>query len=323
LISFVLALDKRKTIYWAEMPTITTTDRAIAGPPPERQRQNRRRHPQRVNRHNNGYYKSLLHFSTFHIVLGIFGVFFQMVQFTNQTILSSAESGLWCGLFFVVTGAACLLLYKLRTTYSLLTMITFSLVSLFMALTLSSVSWIGMEAISYCEYVWEECVANRTDPTPNATIVSTPYGLPIKQWAFQLGDSSGLIPTQIDPDITSEICDEIEFEFLCGYSISLGKTMHSLLMLVGLLASTTSFVLVTVSCSGAKQNDMLWQTERVSRLSIVFRDGSNEGGGTVHGRPITPWEFPPPAKDPLPLDQYPDEPPPLYVQYEDDITSNL
>ena len=95
-------------------------------------------------------------------------------------------------------------------------MITFSLVSLFMALTLSSVSWIGMEALSYCEYVWEECVANRTDPTPNATIVSTPYGLPIKQWAFQLRDSSGLIPTQIDPDITSEICDEIEFEFLCG-----------------------------------------------------------------------------------------------------------
>jgi len=275
----------------------------------------RRRERRRRMRREKAHRRSLLHFSTFHIVLGVCSAVFQMIHFTNQTILSSAESGLWCGLVFISTGLACVMLNKSRTTYSLLTMVAFSLLSLFMALTLSSVSWIGMNASSYCQYVWDQCEANRTQ-TNGTLLPDVPFRLPIMKWAFELSSEGS---ATIDPDITSELCDDIEYHYLCGFNIGLGKTMHSLLMLVGLVSSMTSFILVTVSCTGATRNNAARESGRISQLS----SSSSVGRGVLGGRPITPWEFPPPSKEPLPFDQYPNEPPPVYEQYEHDIVSHL
>ena len=95
---------------------------------------------------------------------------------------------------------------------SLLTMVAFSLLSLFMALTLSSVSWIGMNASSYCQYVWDQCEANRTQ-TNGTVLPDVPFRLPIMKWAFELSSEGS---ATIDPDITSELCDDIEYHYLCG-----------------------------------------------------------------------------------------------------------
>jgi len=289
-----------------------TTESPIA----ELQRQRRRHHRRRMHADNN-YQRTIAHFSTFHIILGLFSAMFQMLQFTNQTIFSSTQYGLWCGFFFVMTGTVCLLLNKSRTAYGLMAMIIFGLISLAMALSLSSVSWIGMKAASYCEYIRDECEANRTEPIVNSTLWSESYDFSINEWAVKLSDSSDVEPTPDVPDITPELCDDILNNYICGYSIGLGKTMHSLLMLTGMMASMTSFVLATVTCSGAKRTNVPPRNELDSRLSIIVY------GGATNGRPISPWEFPPPSKEPLPSDQFPDEPPPVYEQYELDSSSYL
>ena len=104
-----------------------------------------------------------------------------------------------------------------------------------------------------------------------------------------------------------------------GFNILLGKTMHSLLVLTGVLASTTSFILATITCGGAR-HDFYTPDERRTRLSVIFDHNADDA---AIARPITPWEYPPPSKEPLSFAEFPSDPPPLYQERESDISSNL
>lgn len=96
-------------------------------------------------------------------------------------------------------------------------------------------------------------------------------------------------------------------------------------MLAGVIGATTSFVLSTLACSRPNS-----ETERNRpRLSSIFAISGNDHLPTG-GRPITAWEFPPPTKDvelattPGIEEQYPDEPPPPYVEQDnDELQSHL
>jgi len=282
----------------------------------------RDRHRRRTRRHQSrrdttkAYKKSVTQFSATHIVVGFISVIFQMVQFTNQTILSDAQPGLWCGVFFVLTGSVCLLLFQSRSIHSILGMVSFCLVSLFMALTLSSMSWIGMEATSYCEYMWDYCFSSNRSLPLNITD-GTPSHFATMQWAFRFSGKI-LLSNSTDDNNDAEICDELA-NHKCGFNILLGKTMHSLLVLTGVLASTTSFILATITCGGAR-HDFYTPDERRTRLSVIFDHNADDA---AIARPITPWEYPPPSKEPLSFAEFPSDPPPLYQERESDISSNL
>lgn len=102
-----------------------------------------------------------------------------------------------------------------------------------------------------------------------------------------------------------------------GWDIGLGRTLHLLLLLAGVIAATTSFVLSTLACSRPNRDAQRGRP----RLSSIFAISSGEHLATG-GRPITAWEFPPPTKDvelattPGIEEQYPDEPPPPYIEQD-------
>ena len=101
----------------------------------------------------------------------------------------------------------------------------------------------------------------------------------------------------------------------------MGRTLHLLLLLAGVIGATTSFVLATLACSRPTREE-----GGRPRLSSIFAiSGSDHVPGG--GRPITAWEFPPPTKD-VQLatstgaeSEYPNEPPPPYVEQENDELS--
>ncbi len=89
-----------------------------------------------------------------------------------------------------------------------------------------------------------------------------------------------------------------------------------MLLLAGVIGATTSFVLSTLACS--RPNGEAARSR--PRLSSIF--AISGGDVPTGGRPITAWEFPPPIKDvelartPGIEEQYPDEPPPSYVEQD-------
>lgn len=96
-------------------------------------------------------------------------------------------------------------------------MLCFSIVSLFMGLTLASLSWYGAEVASSCEYYWEHYCeddgsgSDGVSTAPNATV----------SWAFH-GATSGY--TTEAPEATTKppsygvSCADIEHGY-CGQSV--------------------------------------------------------------------------------------------------------
>ncbi|KAK4017419.1 uncharacterized protein LOC116924932 [Daphnia magna] len=299
-------------------------------PSQDRRRHRRHRRQRRHHRNYHGvrsgqvrYEKTLLHFSAAHILLGIVCVLLQMVQFTNHSILSEAQPGLWCGTFFVITGSVCLGLTKTKGLYSTVTMLCFCLVSLFMALTLASLSWFGAEAAACCQDYWDyNCETVGSVPP---ILNSTRY--PAFATADEHQTTIGLVTfTSSAVNSTNSCygtiengpsCENVKRGY-CGYDIGLGRTLHLLLLLAGVIGATTSFVLSTLACSRPNR-----EAERSRpRLSSIFVIGGDHL--PTGGRPITAWEFPPPVKDHDLArsagveEQYPEEPPPPYVEQDND-----
>lgn len=105
-----------------------------------RTRSSRRRRPTRSRSTARSgsirYEKALLHFGAAHILLGIVCILLQvcsahtsellnlialtqMVQFTNHSILSESQPGLWCGTVFAITGSVCIALARTTGVYRL------------------------------------------------------------------------------------------------------------------------------------------------------------------------------------------------------------
>lgn len=292
-----------------------------------RQQQRHRRHRHSHHRRRHGvrsgdlrFEKTLLHFSAAHILLGIVCVLLQMVQFTNHSILSEAQPGLWCGTFFVITGSVCLGLAKTKGLYSTVTMLCFCLVSLFMALTLASLSWLGSQAALCCEDFWEyNCddyinlpSFNNTKTTTMTTASEFQTTTPFVQLTSSTGNTTN---SCYEPIENGPSCENIRHGY-CGYDIQLGRTLHLLLLVSGVIGATTSFVLSTLACSRPNR-EASGIRPRLSSIFVVGGDHLPTGG-----RPITAWEFPPPTKDtelantPGIEEQYPDEPPPPYVEQD-------
>ncbi|XP_046639920.1 uncharacterized protein LOC124321055 [Daphnia pulicaria] len=290
-------------------------------------RHRRHRHPHHRRRRHGvrsgdlRFEKTLLHFSAAHILLGIVCVLLQMVQFTNHSILSEAQPGLWCGTFFVITGSVCLGLAKTKGLYSTVTMLCFCLVSLFMALTLASLSWLGSQAALCCEDFWEyNCEDDDGLPTFNITkttsTMTTASEFQTTTPFVQLTSSTeNTTNSCYGPIENGPSCENIKHGY-CGYDIQLGRTLHLLLLVSGVIGATTSFVLSTLACSRPNR-ESAGIRPRLSSIFVVGGDNLPTGG-----RPITAWEFPPPTKDtelantPGIEEQYPDEPPPPYVEQD-------
>ena len=109
------------------------------------------------------------------------------------------------------------------------------LISLFMALILSSMSWIGSEAMIYCQNVWDDCFGpNGTHPQYNSTIDSSRI-TDVPALAIKFSDLP-ITNNSTDDDILS--CLDLE-NFYCGrctqvqllnpiiYAFSFAGTMHS------------------------------------------------------------------------------------------------
>nr|CAH0105882.1 unnamed protein product [Daphnia galeata] len=312
----------------------TTHDTDI--PSPSRQR-HRHRHRHHHHRRRHGvrsgdirYEKTLLHFSAAHILLGIICVLLQMVQFTNHSILSEAQPGLWCGTFFVITGSVCLGLAKTKGLYSTVTMLCFCLVSLFMALTLASLSWLGSQAAVCCQDYWDyNCEDDNNNSLPSfnytkSTTTTTLSGLQTTTQMVQLTSSMANTTDSCYGSIENgPSCENIKHGY-CGYDIGLGRTLHLLLLFAGVIGATTSFVLSTLACSRPNR-EVTRSRPRLSSIFVVGGDHIPTGG-----RPITAWEFPPPTKDaelastPGIEEKYPDEPPPPYIEQDNaDLQSHL
>ena len=96
-----------------------------------------------------------------------------------------------------------------------------------------------------------------------------------------------------------------------------------MLLLAGVIGSTTSFVLSTLACS--RPSGEVSSSRSRPRLSSIFAISGGSDHVPSGVRPITAWEFPPPNKDveniantPGIEENYPDEPPPPYVEQDND-----
>lgn len=230
--------------------------------------------------------------------------------------------------------------------FSTIAMLCFCLVSLFMSLTLASLSWFGAEAASCCQDYWNyNCIESNTKPPSyiNRTTTTTTTEPATVFWSTTTNTNS-TVNTCYGPIENGPSCQDIKYGYcgikikmiffirfripdvnfsLTGYDIGLGRTLHLLLLVAGVIGATTSFVLSTLACS--RPNNPSASGRNRPRLSSIFAisgSGDQMPSGNCN-RPITAWEYPPPNKD-VELaatagieEQYPDEPPPPYEEQED------
>ncbi|KAK2725730.1 hypothetical protein QYM36_000279 [Artemia franciscana] len=185
---------------------------------------------------------------------------------------------------------------------------TSCLLTLFVAMTLASLGWIGVETSLWCEYYFLNC--NKTSGALNLAGLnnSNQDKFPVSIDASSTIETDSLYMSMQNDGLWNHLIKDRVYEFtktkelrednicdvvlepgFCGWSVQAPRILYSFLMLLGITQATVSFMMAAIACTSRSIDP------RQRRISVSFLYENDTGEAPQRG--IRAWELPPTLKE--------------------------